>query len=301
MDIAGQDLSPVAHVHGHSEGFPPRCGTHVQYPVPRGRCRRHGGQTGGRILDQEPSLPEGGHAPQITGAGDLQAALQPRVRLHRDARAPKLPLQLLCGGPQRIHLDTGGHGVVIQPQKCLGLIRPHQVQQPQHQPLGMAVPQGEIVRRGPFRQVRHIHPMLHEPPQHSVDHTGGLGPSPAAGHLHRLVDGSPVGYLIHKQDLVAADAQDAPDHRLQPLRLLGAPAANVVVQQHAVLHNAVAQAGGKGSVPAVQPVLGNEPPQGLVGPGVGLIHLHQRVQGYISGAALLPGRHASTCRGWPRR
>ena len=143
--------------------------------------------------------------------------------------------------------------------------------------------------------------MLHEPPQHSVDHTGGLGPSPAAGHLHRLVDGSPVGYLIHKQDLVAADAQDAPDHRLQPLRLLGAPAADVVVQQHAVLHNAVAQAGGKGSVPAVQPVLGNEPPQGLVGPGVGLIHLHQRVQGYIPGAALLPGRHASTCRGWPRR
>ena len=301
MDVAGQNLPPVAHVHGHGEGFPSRCGAHVQHPVPRGGGGRHSGQTGRRVLDQEPSLPEGGQAAQIPGAGDLQAALQPGVGLHGDAVAPQLPFQVLRRGFQGVHLDAGGNGVVVQPQELLGLIGADQVQQPQHQPLGMAIPQGQVVRRGPLGQVRHIHPVLHKPPQHGVDHTGGLGPPVAAGHLHRLVDGGPVGHPVHKQYLIAADAQDAADHRLQPLRLLGAPAADVIVQQHPVLHHPIAQAGGKGRVPAVQPVLGDQTAQGLIGPGVGLVHLHQRIQGHIPGAALLPGAHASTCRGWPRR
>lgn len=216
---------------------------------------------------------------------------------YRHTGGPQLFLQLLRRDLQRIGLDGGGDDLVVHPKVVLCLLCAHHVDEAAHQPLGMAVPHGQVIRCRALGQRRHIHPVGDELPQHRVDHTGSLGAAPALGHLHRLIDGGAVGDLIHKQDLIPADPQNVQDHRLQTVRLLAAPAAYIVVQQTAVLDNAVSKACAKRRLPAVQSVFRNGALQAAVRPRIGAADLHQHLQRRVTGAASLHLAHASTCTG----
>ena len=301
MDVTGQDIAPVPHVDGQRKGLASGRGAHVQRTSLRLRRCRCGHQSGRGVLHREVPLRKGGQALQIAGGRHFEAALQPWVGVHRHAGGAQLLLQLLRRTFQRIGLDGGGDDLVVHPQVVLRLLRPDHVDQAAHQPLGMAVPHGQIVRCGALGQRGHVHPVGHKLPQHRIDHACGLGTAPALGHLHRLVDGGAVGDLIHEQDLIPPDAQDIQNHRLQPVRLLAAPAADIVVQQTAVLDDTVGKTRAERRLPAVQLVFGNGAFQTAVRPGVGAADLHQHLQRSITGAASLHIAHTSTCTGCPRR
>ena len=78
VDIAGQDVSPVAHLHRHSEGLAARCGAHVQHPVAGRRSRGHSRQPRRGVLHRAAPLRKGGQPLQVARTGDLKAAGQLR-------------------------------------------------------------------------------------------------------------------------------------------------------------------------------------------------------------------------------
>ena len=294
MDIAGDDLALILHVNGQREGLAAGCSTYVQHLGILCRCGDHRHQTGGSVLHHEAALREGRQTLQIAGGADLEAAGQPRMLFHRSACLTQLLFQRIRGRLEMVGLDGGGHHLIIQPQEALRFLRTQQVDQPFHQPLGMAVADGQIVRRS-TGQRRHIHPVSHKFPQHGVDHAGRLGAVGTAGHLHRLVHRSVMGDLIHKQDLVTADAQNVANDALQLFCLLGAVAADVVIQQHLVLHHAVAQTGGQRRLTTVQLIFGNGALETAVRPCIGTVDLHQHFQRHVTGARLSLLFHTPTC------
>ena len=198
-------------------------------------------------------------------------------------------------------MDGCGNNVVIPLQKLLCLLRRKQLQQALHQPPRVTITNGEVFRRTSLGNGRHIHPVGNEFPQHGIDHARRPGPTVSAAHLHRLVHGGPMGYFIHKQNLIAADAQNIADHRLQSMCLLHAVAGNIVVQKGAVLHHAVGQPCSQGRLTALQPVFGNGTLEAAVGPGVSPLDLHQNLQRRVPGGKFSVLAHFSVSIGWPRR
>ena len=202
---------------------------------------------------------------------------------------------------QGIGLNGSGYDGVIAAQILLRFLRAQNIDQAGHQPLGMTVPQRQIVRRAAPGQLRHIQPVGHEFTQHGIHHAGCSGAAMALGHLHRLIDGGAMRDLIHKQDLISADPQDIQDQRLQPLRLLRAPQTDIVVQIHAVLDHAVGDTAGQRCVAAVQAVFGDGPLQAAVRPCVGTGDAQQHLQRGIAGITLSLLVHTFVFTGCPAR
>ena len=221
--------------------------------------------------------------------------------LHLCAGLAQQLLQFLRGTLQGVCLDGSGYYLIVHTEIRLRLLLADEGKQTLHQPPGVAVSQGESLRRAALGQGRHILPIGGKFPQDGVDHTRRLFPAVALGHLHGLVDGGTGRHLIQKQDLVAPQTQDVADDGLQPFRALAAPAADIVVQQHPVLDHPVAQAGGQRRIPAVQLIFGDGALQAAVGPCVGAVHLHQDLQSGLSGVRLSHVVHTVTCTGWPAR
>ena len=301
VDITGQDLSPIVHIDSHGKGLAARSGTHVQYPILRPRLRRQHRQSCRSVLHHEMSRLKGGQTLQIAGTGHRKTSVQPGVTLYRDVLPMQFPLQLLIADFQPIGLYRGWDDLVVALEKLLRLLPPDLIQKPLHQPLRMAVAHGEIPRRRVLRKSGHIQPVGHKFSQHRVDQTGRLGAAVALDHLHRLIHRSPVGDLVHKQDLIGPDPQNIQNDRLQMVGPLGTVTPDIVIQQHPVLDHAIGEPGGQSGVPAVQPVFGNGTLQAAVGPGVGAGYLHQNLQRRIPGCGILFLVHRVTSTGWPAR
>ena len=58
VEIAGRHAALTAHGKGGGKRFSAGGGAHIQHPLSRGDSRRLGHQTGRRVLDQKPALPE---------------------------------------------------------------------------------------------------------------------------------------------------------------------------------------------------------------------------------------------------
>ena len=152
VDVAGQDVAAVGHVHGQGEGLATGGGADVQHPGVLVRGGGQGHQPRRRVLHGAATLREGGQGVQgelaeaLFCAGDGEASLQPRVG--RDLRARRLQLLPQCGGGgfQGVGLYGGGHGLVVQRQKLLRFLPAQQLYEPLHQPAGVAVLQGQPIR-----------------------------------------------------------------------------------------------------------------------------------------------------------
>ena len=143
VDVAGQDVAAVGHVHGQGEGLAAGGGADIQHPGVLVRGGGHGHQPRRRVLHGAASLGEGGQLLQITCAGDGEAALQPRVGRDLRARCLQFLTEGGRGGLQGVGLYGGGHGLVVQRQKLLRFLTAQQLYEPLPQPAGVAVLQGQ--------------------------------------------------------------------------------------------------------------------------------------------------------------
>ena len=223
------------------------------------------------------------------------------MALHRDPRLLQLLHQGLVICLEQVRVNGSGNDLVVPPQELLRLLRRQNLQQSFYQPQRVTVSDGQIFRRTAAAYLRHIHPVCHKFPQHSVDHAGRPGPSVPPAHLHRLIYGGTMGDLVHEQDLIPADAQDIADHRLQLMGLLHTVAGDIVVQQCSILDHAIGKSCGQGSLPALQPIFGNGALEAAVGPGIGPLHLHQYLQRRVPGGHFSILTHFPVSMGWPRR
>ena len=88
----------------------------------------------------------------------------------------------------------------------------------------------------------------------------------ALGQIHGLIDGSGLGDLVQKQDLIQSQMEDIPEHRPQILQPPSQELLQIVVEERPVLQNAVSKAGGQGGIPAIQTVPGELLFEHAVGP-----------------------------------
>ena len=207
--------------------------------------------------------------------------------------------QGLRGGFQRIHLHRQRRHAVVGGQEGLRLLPAQQGQQPFHQPLGMAVPDGQIPGLVPVRDVWQVLFVLGNFAQHRVHKTRGLSPLAELCQLHGGVHRRAVRHLVQKQDLIGANAQDVQQGRLQMVRLLGAVGADIEVQQQPVLHGAIHDAAAKGRVGAGQAVPTQLGLQGGVRPGAVGAAADQHPQGGLTGGSA--HRRPPPCRLSPFR
>ena len=205
VHVTREDISPVPHVDGQRKGLSARRGADVQYPVGFLRRSHRGDQPGCRVLHRKHALPESTQTLQIASAADLKAASHPRMGHDRRTGGPQFLFQRLRRGFHGVGLDGGGNDGVVAAEIFLCLLRAQNVDEPRHQPPGMAVPQRQVIRRAAAGQLRHIQPVGNKFPQHRIDHACRLGAAMTLGHLHRLVNGGAVGNFIHKQYLIGTD------------------------------------------------------------------------------------------------
>ena len=278
IDVAREDLAAVLHVDREGEGLAARGGAHVEHAAAHPRRGDKRDKPRRRVLHHEASLAEGGELFEIARPRHEEAPGKPRVRLHVQPRTPQLTLKMRSVRFQKIRLDARRHRLVVKAQVLLRLLRPQQLQKPPHEPARVAVAHGEVFLRRLMRQLRHVFAVCADAAQDGVHHARGLRPPVLPGHLDGLADRRVLRHLIQKQDLVRAHAQDIADDRLEPRHLLAAPAADIEIEQHAVLHHAIGDARRERRVPAVEPTARNAAAQPLVRPRVRALDLHQRVE-----------------------
>ena len=194
----------------------------------------------------------------------------------------QLRRQLLRSSFQRIHLNRQRRRSVVG-HKAGFRLRPQNGLEAFHQPLGMAVPDGEAVQCILVRDPRQVYLVPGELPQHRVHQPGCLGPAVVLGLLHRLIDSGAVGNFIQKQNLISPNPQNFQQRRLQVVDLLGAVGTQVEVQQQPVLHHAVDDAAAQRRLWSGQAVPAELGPQGRIRPGPGRAAAHQDAQGGVPG------------------
>ena len=287
VEVTGVDLSPVPHDHGGGKGLAPWRGAGVQHLAPRGEPRGQHGQSGGGVLGIKHPLAPALALGQVPGGGEGQAVGQPGVGGHRHP----LPLEQLhhLRGLEAagIHLDGDGGLTVVPPEEGLQLLPVQAVPPILHQPLGVAVEQGEVGGgMGPVQR-RQVVQMPGQVAEDAVDHPAGPGIlTQLLGEGHGLAHRGAHGNFGEEEHLVQPQPEAVAHLALHLGQFHGGVLLEVVVQQHPVLQHSKAQAGGQGSVPPVQMGLLDDFFQMAVGPGLLMVHGNQSLQGSF------PGRHA---------
>ena len=254
MEVAGEDLPLPPHGDGGGEGFAARGGADVQHPAPGPQVHRQHREASRRVLYIDGPVPEGRQPLQVPRAGEQQAVRQPGMLLHPDALVLQGPAGRAGGGTAGVHL-SGHRGLAVAGgQERLRPLPAQQGQQPLHQPLGMAVADGEVARLVPVRDGGQRPPPPAQPPEDGVDQARRRSPARALRQLHRRMDGGAVRHPVQEQDLIGPDPQDVRQRRLEALQLLGAVPGEVKVQQGLVLDDPVDD-------PAAQPRVGRSEPR----------------------------------------
>ena len=139
----------------------------------------------------------------------------------------------------------------------------------------------------------------HSAAQHRVHKPrgGALKAAILLCQCHRFIDSGAVRDLVQFIDLIQAQMQDIPHHRMQILNLARQQLGQEKVQQVSVLQHAIAQPGSKGSVPSVQAVPCDIIFQHAIRPGRLLAAGDQGIQCRLSCAHNNP----SSSWGWPRK
>ena len=257
MNVAGDDLAVVIAVDGDSEGLAAGCRANIQHVIlfPALGYRRH--QSGSGILHGEHTVTEQLHPLQIPCAADLKAALQPRMGRYFRAHGLQGVLQLFRLGFHGVGLHRGGDNGVIAGEVLLCLFLTQDLHQTLHQPQGMAIADAESFSCTAAGQRGQIQPVGDEFTQHSIHHAACLGAAMALRHLHRLVNSGAVRHLVHKKDLIGADAENIQNERFQLAGRLGAPKVDVVIQIRAVLDNTVGDAAAESGITVVETIFGD--------------------------------------------
>ena len=185
----------------------------------------------------------------------------------------------LAGGGGKDHLRPGHGGLQLLPVQAVPPIL--------HQPLGVAVKQGEVGNRmGPVQR-RQVVQMPGQVAEDAVDHPAGPGIlTQLLGEGHGLAHRSAHGNFGEEEHLVQPQPEAVAHLALHFGQFHGGVLLEVVVQQHPVLQHSKAQAGGQGGVPPVQMGFLDDFFQMAVGPGLLMVHGNQSLQ------RSFPGRHA---------
>ena len=193
---------------------------------------------------------------------------------------------------------VGGYYLIVHTEERLGLLRRRSGAERSTSHSGVAVSQGQIVCAGltPWAGAAYPSSGGTNCRRMALTIPAAFFPAVALGHLHGLVDGGRGRHLVQKQDLVAPEAQDVADDGLQPLPGSGCTSSRCNSPAASGSGSPIAQAGGQRRVPAVQPFFGDGALQAAIGPCVGAVHLHQDLQGGLSGVRLSHVAHAVTCR-----
>ena len=206
MDVAGDHLSPVFHLHRRSEALPSRRGAAVKHLHTRLQSGGLHRQTRRRVLDVKEALPVGGKLLQIPRGADRDAIGQPGMLPGHHSLGKQPGEQLNTIGQQRVDLQHRRGRSIVALQKPPGRFLTEFLRQKVHQRLGMAVSGGKILR---LRQsgAEHI-------PQDAVGQPSGCRICKALGLIHRLIDGGGGRNLIQKVQLIDRQTQNLPHHGL---------------------------------------------------------------------------------------
>ena len=169
--------------------------------------------------------------------------------------------------PAGVDLDSDGRLAVVPPEQLLGLLRGQTAAEGLHQPLGVAVEQGEVGLRAFGVDGGQLVQVPGDVSQDAVDHPGGPGVFAVLfRQLHRLAHCCVGGNLSEEKHLVQAQAQVGQDLALHFGQLHGGEVLEVKVQQQLVLQNTKAETGGQRGVPPVQALVPEHFFQVSVGP-----------------------------------
>ena len=176
---------------------------------------------------------------------------------HFRARGLQGVLQLLRLGFHGVGLHRGGDNGVIAGEVLLCLFLTQNLHQALHQPQGMAVANTEGFGHTAAGQRGQIQPVGDKLAQHSIHHAACFGAAMALRHLHRLIDGGTVGHLVHKKDLIGADAENIQNERFQLAGRLGAPQVDIVIQIRTVLNDTVGDAAAESGITVIETIFGD--------------------------------------------
>ena len=166
-------------------------------------------------------------------------------------------LQLLRLGFHGVGLHRGGDNGVIAGEVLLCLFLTQNLHQTLHQPQRMAIADAKSFSRTAAGQRGQIQPVGDKLAQHSIHHAACLGAAMALRHLHRLVNGGAVRHLIHKKDLIGADAENIQNKGFQLAGRLGAPKVDVVIQIRTILNDTVGDAAAESGITVIETILSN--------------------------------------------
>ena len=175
------------------------------------------------------------------------------------AGVPKGFEKCRLGTGQRISLHRQRYGRIVALKQLRQRI-PHLPSQQLGQGLGMTVAQSRVGRR------RQLVSLAQGAAEHAVNQPRSLPVGVFLALVHRLVDCGRGRNLVQKPELIESQPENIQHHRLEPRRAALDQAVQPMVQQQPVLHHAVNQPRGQGSVPAVQAVPGDIFLEGPVGP-----------------------------------
>ena len=108
-----------------------------------------------------------------------------------------------------------------------------------------------MFRRSFSRYLRQAVEIVRDPAKHRVYKAGGALAVLKGAKLHCLIDGSPTGHTVKKQQLTYTQAKNIPDQRLDT-GSAGAVSGYVIIAQALVLKHAQNEARGKGRVSALK-------------------------------------------------
>ena len=113
MNIAGNHISLIAHLHGSSETFAAWGGAGIEHAHTRLRAGDERRAVRGRVLHIKPAVGKGARGRQIAAAAQ-QCVRKPRVRLRLNA----VRMQGRSKGIRRRF-----HRVYLQAGRCIGIVR----------------------------------------------------------------------------------------------------------------------------------------------------------------------------------
>ena len=252
MEIAGIEFSLVSHGHSRSKRFSSRRRTSVQDLIPWQQARRQNRQAGRRVLRIEhPGLP-GTPLGQVPCSREHQTVRQPGMGRHRHPLLFQRRRHLRGLESASVYLYCHRGFTVVPAEQFFQLPRFQLLAPFLHQPLGVAVQQGEICNRIPPVQGGKLVQMAGQIAENAVDHPPRPGIfAVLLGQLYPFAYRRADGNLGHKKHLVQPQPQVVAYLALHFAQFHGRVLLEIVVQQHAVLDHTKAEAGGQGSIPPV--------------------------------------------------
>ena len=138
---------------------------------------------------------------------------------------------------------SGRRGDVAGPQKRLAAVKAQALVHLSHEPLGMAVADGQIVQLWPAGHLRQMAQVPLEGPEHTVGIACGGGAGGFFNQLHRFMDSGAVGDAGEKDQLICPQTQRVQHLGRQLFHRAGGKLPNEEIQPGPVLQHAVGQIG----------------------------------------------------------